>query len=241
MGLQVTDKNGVRGMLDLAAIPPDGKHSRKVLVRFREGASVFIPSDALVGLKEGGYFYPESFDEMLLQTAPNMPLPPPPPHHASLVNQTIQPPVASPPPPHPAASSATVDEERLVVPVIAEELQVEKRRVAIGGLRVHKTVQERTETIDEPLIEERIDVERVPINQFVDAPPPMRYEGDVMIVSLVEEILVVEKRLVLREELRIKKQRVETRKPQAVTLRREEATLERVRYEDDKNATSEER
>lgn len=235
MGLQVTDKNGVRGVLDLAAIPPDGKHSRKVLVRFREGASVFILSDALVGLKDGGYFYPESFDEMLLQTVPNTP-PPSPPQHASLADQTVQPQTT---PPHTAASSAAVDEERLVVPVIAEEMQVEKRRVAIGGLRVHKTVQERTETIDEPLIEERVDVERVPINQFVDAPPPMRYEGDVMIVPLVEEIFVVEKRLVLREELRIKKHRVETRKPQTVTLRREEATLERVRYEDDRDATSE--
>ncbi len=227
--LEVTDKNGVRGVLDLAAIPPEGKHSRQVLVRFREGASVFVPSDALVGIKEGGYFFSESFDEMLLQRAPNAQ-----PQNISLADQTTQ-----PPPQYAAASGATTSEESLVIPMIAEEMQVEKRRVATGGVRIHKTVQERTETIDEPLMEERVEVERIPVNQAVDAPPPVRYEGDVMIVPLLEEIFVVEKRLVLREELRIRKQRVETHKPQTITLRREEAAVERVSYEDDQDAPRE--
>ena len=48
-----------------------------------------------------------------------------------------------------------------------------------------------------------------------------------MIVPLLEEVLVVEKRLMLKEELRITKRRVEDYQSQKVTLRSEEAVVER--------------
>jgi stress response protein YsnF len=44
----------------------------------------------------------------------------------------------------------------------------------------------------------------------------------------VEEVLVVEKRLMLREEIHIRQQRIETHQPQRVTLRSEEVQVERV-------------
>jgi stress response protein YsnF len=49
-----------------------------------------------------------------------------------------------------------------------------------------------------------------------------------MIVSILEEVLVVEKRLRLKEEIHIRKRRVETHQPQQVTLRYEEARIERL-------------
>jgi uncharacterized protein (TIGR02271 family) len=116
----------------------------------------------------------------------------------------------------------------LVVPILNEELKVSREKVVTGGVRVHKTVQERTETVDQPTFEEKIEVERVTVNQFVDAPPPVRYEGDVMIMPLLEEVLVVEKRLVLREEVRISKRRETVNKPQQIVLRREDVTVERI-------------
>jgi uncharacterized protein (TIGR02271 family) len=122
----------------------------------------------------------------------------------------------------------SVNSERLVVPILNEELKVSREKVVTGGVRVHKTVQERTETVDEPTFEEKIEVERVTVNQFVDAPPPVRYEGDVMIMPLLEEVLVVEKRLVLREEVRISKHSETVNKPQQIVLRRENATVERI-------------
>jgi len=122
----------------------------------------------------------------------------------------------------------SVNSERLVVPILNEELKVSREKVVTGGVRVHKTVQERTETVDQPTFEEKIEVERVTVNQFVDAPPPVRYEGDVMIMPLLEEVLVVEKRLVLREEVRISKHSETVNKPQQIVLRRENATVERV-------------
>ncbi len=122
----------------------------------------------------------------------------------------------------------SVNSERLVVPILNEELKVSREKVVTGGVRVHKTVQERTETVDEPTFEEKIEVERVAVNQFVDAPPPVRYEGDVMIMPLLEEVLVVEKRLVLREEVRISKHSETVNKPQQIVLRREDVTVERI-------------
>ena len=122
--------------------------------------------------------------------------------------------------------------ERVIIPILEEELKIARRKIVTGGVRVHKTVSERTETVDEPLLQEQVEFERVPINEFVDAPPAIRYEGDVMIVPLLEEVLVVEKRLVLREEIRISKRRETVHKPQQVVVRREDATVERIEPED---------
>ena len=44
----------------------------------------------------------------------------------------------------------------------------------------------------------------------------------------VEEVLVVEKRLMLREEIHIRTQRIETHQPQRITLRSEDVQVERV-------------
>lgn len=127
-----------------------------------------------------------------------------------------------------ASAGETEDEDTLVLPVVAEKLDVQKRRVEAGGVRVRKIVHEREEIIDEPLIREEVHVKRVPINRVVEAPIPVRHVGNTMIISLLEEVLVVEKRLMLKEELHITKDEVETYKPQRVTLRSEEAAIERV-------------
>jgi uncharacterized protein (TIGR02271 family) len=119
-------------------------------------------------------------------------------------------------------------EETFVLPVIAEKLDVQKRRVETGGVRIKKIIHEREEIVDEPLLREEVHVKRVPINKVVDGPIPVRHVGNTMIISLLEEVLVVEKRLMLKEELHVTKDKVETYRPQRVTLRTEEASIERV-------------
>ena len=95
-------------------------------------------------------------------------------------------------------------------------------------MRIRKTVSEREEVVDEPLMREEVQVKRVPVNKVVDGPVPVRHVGDTMIVSLLEEVLVVEKRLMLKEELHITKEQVESYRPQRVRLRTEQAVIERV-------------
>ncbi len=116
-----------------------------------------------------------------------------------------------------------------VIPVVREELEVGKRRVDTGrGVRVHKTVQERQAVVDEPLAKDEVRVERVKVERTVEAPVDVRYEGDTMIIPVLEEVLVVQKRLVLKEEIRITRRRMETHAPQRVTLRSEQAQVERI-------------
>jgi uncharacterized protein (TIGR02271 family) len=115
-----------------------------------------------------------------------------------------------------------------IVPVVVEEVDVQKRKVDAGRVRVKKVVREHEQLVDVPLLREDVDVERVTVDRFADGPVEVRQEGDTLIVPLVEEVLVVEKRLLVREELRITRRRVEEHRPQKVTVRREEATVGRL-------------
>lgn len=115
-----------------------------------------------------------------------------------------------------------------IVPVLEEELEVQKATVETGGVRVTTVIHEREEVIDEPLWQEQVTIERVPVNQRVDGPVPVHHEGSTVIIPVLEEVPVIEKRFFLREEVQIKTRRIEVRKPQTVQLRREEAVVERM-------------
>lgn len=113
-----------------------------------------------------------------------------------------------------------------VIPLAQEELRIGKV-INETKVRVKIAVREREETIDLPLRQEDVSVERVPVNRVVDQPPPVREEDDVIIVPLLEEVVWVQKKLMVREEVRIHRQSSETHHRQRVTLRREEAEVER--------------
>jgi uncharacterized protein (TIGR02271 family) len=124
-------------------------------------------------------------------------------------------------------------DEPMVVPVLVEELEVQKRLVETGKVRITKVVHERETLVDEPLFHDNVAITRVPIQRVVDGPMPVREENGTTIISLVEEVLVVEKRWMLREEVHIRKQRLETHQPQRITLRSEEVQVERVPQADE--------
>jgi uncharacterized protein (TIGR02271 family) len=116
-----------------------------------------------------------------------------------------------------------------VIPVMQEELDVRTRRVETdSGVRVSKAIEEREEVVDEALAREEVEVERVPMNVPVEAATGVRYEGDTMVIPIFEEVVVVEKRLMLKEEIRVTRRRSSFRSPQRVTLRREVPTVERI-------------
>jgi len=133
------------------------------------------------------------------------------------------------PPVHTAAiadASQALDVER-VIPLIAETLHVERRTLE-GVVRVRKLVHEQPVEVDETAREERLTVRRVPVGRAVDAAPAIRQEGDVTIVPVLEERLVVEKRLVLVEELHLTRETRTQRVPQRLSLRREQLVVERL-------------
>ncbi|HEV2861251.1 MAG TPA: YsnF/AvaK domain-containing protein [Pyrinomonadaceae bacterium] len=199
--LVLTDRDGLRGFVDESASGL-GDERGQVLVRLEDGRQALVPAEELLRERDGSVYLPFSFSE-LIQAAPRA---------------------------GGARRGAGVRDEgdTVVVPIVAEQLEVQKRMVEAGGVRIRKTVSEREEVVDEPLMREEVQVRRVPVNRVVDGPVPVRHVGDTMIVSLMEEVLVVEKRLMLKEELHITKERVESYRPQRVRLRTEEAVIERV-------------
>ncbi len=125
-------------------------------------------------------------------------------------------------------SELGLDQETMVIPVIEEQAFIAKQVVETGKVRISKRVIKHEESVDVPLFHEEVSVERVPINQYVDAEPEVRHEGNVMIIPVVREQLVMRKRLILVEELRVKKQVVETHQSHNATLRREEVDIRRI-------------
>ena len=133
---------------------------------------------------------------------------------------------------HASSEHGRHQDEPVVMPVLVEELDVQKRLVETGKVRITKVVHEREAVVDEPLFHDNVAITRVPMQRVVDGPVPVREENGTTIISVVEEVLVVEKRLMLREEIHIRKQRIETHQPQRITLRSEEVQVERVPHAD---------
>jgi uncharacterized protein (TIGR02271 family) len=121
-------------------------------------------------------------------------------------------------------------QEQLIVPVFREEVQVEKQAVDTGrGVRIHKTVAELPCHIDERLLRDEVEVSHVPVDRIVplDAAPATRYEGETLVVPILEEVLVVERRVRIKEEVRITRTRREEHHAETVMLKSEQVSVER--------------
>jgi len=123
-------------------------------------------------------------------------------------------------------------EKSEALPVIEEELHVDKRQVESGRVRVRTITRQHEELVAQDLARDSVEVERVPIDREVDVVPELRQEGDVTIVPIVEEVLVLEKRLVLKEEVHIRRSRSVEHVETPVVLRRQEVVVERLDADD---------
>jgi len=120
------------------------------------------------------------------------------------------------------------ESEDLVVPVIEEELAAGVKAVKTGAVRVDKHVEKRLRKVEGPLLHEDVEVRRVPVGRVVSEPPAVRRKGDTVIVPVVEEELVVTKRLVLKEEIHLIKRRTKERFAKEVEVNRERAEVHRL-------------
>jgi stress response protein YsnF len=118
--------------------------------------------------------------------------------------------------------------ENIVLPVLREELTVEIRKRVTGIVRLEKNVRQFESLVDEELISESISVEHVPINRYLDEPAVARQEGDTTVYPVMEEILIMTKQLVLKEEIRVTRLRQQSRHQEIVPLRAEEVFVERL-------------
>jgi stress response protein YsnF len=122
--------------------------------------------------------------------------------------------------------------EEVVLPLVEEALRVGKRRVETGRVRVSVSTDVEERVVRETLRSERAELERVPVNRELaegEPAPVVRQEPDgTVVVPVLEEVLVVERRLVLREEIRMRLVSVDEPVEQPVAVRRQRASVERL-------------
>jgi len=195
---RVTDRNGVNGTLLTTSRFLDDNPQR--LIRLDDGRELLVPKQLLRPQDDGSFLLTVPIADLMGDTP------------ARQVNPEQVKPV----------------EDQVVLPVVQEELDVEKHTVESGRIRVNKRVETTESVIDEPLLVQSYDIERTAVNRIVEEAPTPRYDGDTLVLPILEEVLVVEKRLILREEVRITPKREQVRDPQTHTLRREHVEVERV-------------
>ena len=121
---------------------------------------------------------------------------------------------------------------RAVLPLVEEALRVGKRRVETGRVRISVLTDADEQLVRETLRTERAEVERVAIGRELakgeEAPTTRQEEDGTVVVPVLEEVLVVERRLVLREEIRLRIVAAEEAVEETATLRRQRAVVERL-------------
>ncbi len=116
----------------------------------------------------------------------------------------------------------------IVVPLLTEELSVTRRDVVRGTVRVEVKTHSREQVIDELLAQESVEIERVSVGRTVKSMPEVRQEGDTTIIPIVEEVIVTERRLILKEEVRVRRVRTTDRHYETVVLRTQDAEIARI-------------
>ena len=125
-----------------------------------------------------------------------------------------------------ASAARTVSEE--AISLVEETASVGKRQVVTGRVRVQTVTDTVEEVARGDVQQETAEVTRVPVDRIVETAPGIRTEGDLTIVPVLEEVLVVEKRLVLKEELHIRRRATTETVEVPVTLRKQRAMVERI-------------
>jgi uncharacterized protein (TIGR02271 family) len=117
-------------------------------------------------------------------------------------------------------------ENNVVIPVIQEFLHVGKQTIETGRMIATKSVKDEVADISVTLNRDEVSIERIPIGKFIESEAPKsRYEGDTLIIPVVKEELVIQKRLVLVEEIRVSKRKATSEFTDQVTLRKEDVEI----------------
>ncbi len=109
-----------------------------------------------------------------------------------------------------------------------ETLTIDKQEVETARVRVRTTVDEREQIVHEELLHTAVEIDRIDINRVVENAPEIREDGDLLIIPIVEERLVISKELVLVQELHVRRRQMIQKIEQPVTLRKTRLEVERL-------------
>src|ERR1700759_4672541 len=113
------------------------------------------------------------------------------------------------------------ESERVVLPLLTETLTTSRNQIGGNVIRVATVTQEHEYFVDEELSHQHVEIERVTVGRQVDAIPPVRVEGDTTVLPVMEEVVVIERRLILKEEVRVTRVRSTERHRERVVLRKQ--------------------
>jgi len=211
----VVDQNGVQCAVATEAAAA-GNGSTQLLVRWQSGEQTLLPQELLQRQEDGRYRLVYSMQRLLAEYSGTVPA------NSALANSQL---TSS----RGAANIGNIaTKPELVVPIVKEQIAVKTRTVETGRIQIQKSVEERVEVVDQLLFEEEVQIERVPLNRPITEAVAPYYDEDTLVIPVVEEVLVVQKQLVLREEIRVKKVRKELHEPQEVRLRSEVVNVVRL-------------
>lgn len=114
------------------------------------------------------------------------------------------------------------------IPLLEERLIVGKREVERGRIKIRVDVEQREEVVVQDLLRDDVLIERVPKNERLSDIPHVRLEGDVTVIPVVEEVVIVEKALMLVEEIHVQRRAGTERREIPVIVRSEQAVVERA-------------
>lgn len=146
----------------------------------------------------------------------------------------------------PAASAAVsaahrrlrAGEQHLQIPIVEEEVQVDTRVVELGHVTVQKKVDEFLDERAVSLRHQQVEVDRVPVDRIIDEMIEPYLDGDVYVVPVIEEEIVITRRLRLKEELRVQRTVGHHEEAVQVPYRRERVVVTEHWYDDDRPAVT---
>lgn len=117
------------------------------------------------------------------------------------------------------------------IEILEEAAVISTRTNVTGRVRVATRTETFEETVEQALETVDAKITRVPVDRYLDpdeALPKPRIEGVLTIIPVLEEVLVVEKRILLREEVHIELKSTIEQVAVPVTLRKQQADIERL-------------
>ena len=121
---------------------------------------------------------------------------------------------------------ASADRSDVRVPLVEEHLSITKREVETDRVRVRTVVDAEEVLVEETIRTGHVEVARVATDREVATAPAPYEDGDTLVISVVEERVVVEKRLFVVEELRVTRSSRDEAVSIPVELRRMRAVIE---------------
>lgn len=117
--------------------------------------------------------------------------------------------------------------------VVEEQVSLSKQAVLTGRVRIATQTETVEHRLPAELSSEEVEVVRVPVDRRIDTIPQMTTEGDLTIIPVVEERLVVTRELYLREEIHVRRIKRQETVEIPAEIRRQTVRIERLSKDGD--------